>query len=279
MPNRIVRVEVRTRSLDPAAAELWVAVDPEQVTPTTDVRGRWSGPRSAYASTVEVAYPLRPFRQQPEGLPGLPRRLVIPDPSFWEPESPFLYQGQVELWEQDQLADRRTLTRGLRTVSLGLQGMRVNGKPFSLRAVRSQLGEQEASTLRAAGINTVLVPVQGDTLHVWETADRLGFFVLGIIPTEDALALVSAVREQPSLLGCVVSENIWRDPARRSIVAAWLRDQPGVILGAQVREHDCDPDLEGLRFLMSDESPLDGVTNGPLPTLAWRDDVLEWMPA
>src|SRR5919204_1388628 len=102
MSNSIRRVEVRNRSLSPAGAEVWVSVIPERRTPATEVIGRLVGPRCRYATTVEVAYPFRPFPRPVEGLPGLTRRVVIPEPSFWEPASPFLYQGPVELWEGDQ---------------------------------------------------------------------------------------------------------------------------------------------------------------------------------
>src|SRR5687768_8525338 len=99
MSNAIRRVVVRDRSLSPSGAELWVTVEAESDAPGAEVRGRLMGPRCLYASTVEVAYPLRPFPRHPEGLPPLTRRVVIPEPSFWDAESPFLYEGPVELWE------------------------------------------------------------------------------------------------------------------------------------------------------------------------------------
>ena len=68
MANRIRRVEIRERLLDPSEPEVWVMVHPERVTPTTEVVGRLMGPRCRFAETVEVAYPLRPFARLPEAV-------------------------------------------------------------------------------------------------------------------------------------------------------------------------------------------------------------------
>src|SRR4051794_3816870 len=105
MANRIREVQVHDRSVIPAEAEVWVRVVPERLTPATEVRGRLMGPRCAYASTVEVAYPLRPLgppvgnglravpaarggerppcRWGNDDAPGLTLRVVIPEASLW----------------------------------------------------------------------------------------------------------------------------------------------------------------------------------------------------
>lgn len=114
MSNRLRQVTAEVRRLSPAEAEVWIVIDAEQVTPTTEVRGRLMGPRRAGATTVEVAYPLRPFPRLPDGVPPLTRRVVIPDPSLWEPEQPFLYRVIVELWQDGQRCDQAEFDCGLR---------------------------------------------------------------------------------------------------------------------------------------------------------------------
>src|SRR5262249_20990251 len=153
MDNRIRQIEVRDRSLVPAEAEVWITVTAERQTPTTELRGRFMGPRCPYASTVEVAYPLRPL---PPGhvseSPGLTRRVVIPEACLWEPESPFLYQGPVELWQDGQRCDRLTLSHGLRSFRLGERGLGVNGRPLMLRGRSVTVcSEEDALALRQAG--------------------------------------------------------------------------------------------------------------------------------
>src|SRR2546429_2077936 len=75
MSNRILNVDVQTHRLNFAEAEIWVVVTAERVTRTTEVRGRFVGPKSAQSSTVEVAYPLRPFPHKPQHLPDLALRV------------------------------------------------------------------------------------------------------------------------------------------------------------------------------------------------------------
>ena len=114
MSNKLRQVTAQVRRLSAAEAEVWLLIEAERITPTTEVRGRLMGPRCPGVSTIEVAYPLRPFPRQPEGLPPLSRRVVIPEPSLWEPGQPFVYQAVVELWEDGQRCDGAEFDYGLR---------------------------------------------------------------------------------------------------------------------------------------------------------------------
>ena len=107
MSNRILNVEVRTHHVNFAEAEIWVVVTAERTTETTEVRGRFVGPKSERSSTVEVAYPLRPFPHKPEHLPDLAVRVVIPEPSVWSAQMPLVYDGAVELWQDGERCDVR----------------------------------------------------------------------------------------------------------------------------------------------------------------------------
>ena len=114
MNNRIIEVRHQVRSLTPAQAEVWFTVVAEQVTPTTEVRGKIVGPRCPSHTTIEVAYPLQRIAYPPEGTPALTVRAVIPDPSLWEPASPFTYRAFVELLQEGQRCDGKELDVGLR---------------------------------------------------------------------------------------------------------------------------------------------------------------------
>jgi hypothetical protein len=176
MANRIREVRVVDRKLSPPEAELWIFVEAESVGPSTEVRGRLMGPSCPYANTVEAAYPLRPFPQLPEGFSPLTRRVVIPEPSLWDPVSPFMYQGIVELWENGELCDRAAVRHGLRSAQLGPRGLHWNGELLRLRAVeREQLAADEMAELRGAGVNTVLTPPDP---AVFAEAERIGMLVL-----------------------------------------------------------------------------------------------------
>jgi hypothetical protein len=105
MSNRIRDVQVTQRRWDAAEAELWITVTPEQLTPTTELRGRLVGPRCPGVSTVEVAYPLRALPRSGDDPATLTARVIIPDPLAREPERPFYYEGPVELWQDGQKCD------------------------------------------------------------------------------------------------------------------------------------------------------------------------------
>jgi hypothetical protein len=119
MSNGLRQVTARVRRLSAVEAEVWLLIEAERVTPTTEVRGRLVGPRCPGVTTVEVAYPLRPFARHPAGVPLLSRRVVIPDPSLWEPQHPFVYRAVVELWEGGERCDLREFDYGLRMADGG----------------------------------------------------------------------------------------------------------------------------------------------------------------
>lgn len=114
MSNQLRAVRAEVHRLSVVEAEIWIVIEVHAITPTTQVRGRVTGPRRPGATTVEVAYPLRVFDRLPPGLPLLARCVVIPDPSLWEPEKPFLYRVLIELWQDGERCDQAELEVGLR---------------------------------------------------------------------------------------------------------------------------------------------------------------------
>jgi hypothetical protein len=104
MANQIRNVEIRIHRLTPFEAELWVVVVAETITSTTELRGKFVGPKSPTSSTIEVSYPLRPFTRKPSDLPDLCGRVIIPEPNVWKPETPLVYDATIELWHD---GDRR----------------------------------------------------------------------------------------------------------------------------------------------------------------------------
>src|SRR5437762_11513134 len=137
-PNAILSLRIRDRSVSPVQAEVWLEVIPAERTSTTEVHGRLMGPRCPYATTVEVAYPLRPLPRRGEVTAGLLMRVIIPEASLWDLESPFLYEGPVELWENGQHVDQVQVRHGLRSVYLSPAGLRINGRTVALQGVTAE---------------------------------------------------------------------------------------------------------------------------------------------
>src|SRR5262249_43127631 len=142
----------------------------------TELVGRFNGPICAYASTVEVAYPLR---RLPQPVPDLPlaRRVIIPEPSQWDPVSPFLYHSTIELWQDGDMHQRLQSWHGLRTVALRPDGLRWNGKRLKLRVARGpEIEADHLSALRADGFNALIADWPDRPLLA--AAEHVGFLLL-----------------------------------------------------------------------------------------------------
>jgi hypothetical protein len=241
MSNRIIEVEVRDRSLDPAQAELWISLLPEHATPTAELRGRLTGPRCAYAATVEVAYPVKPFLNRLKG------RVVIPEPCLWEPQCPFLYQGNMELWDDGQLCHQVEIRRGLRRVLLTSSGLRVNGRPLFLRGCATAGCDQaQASLLRRRGYNLLIASAEAPAT-LWELADRYGLLVLERMRELSDETLAQARREagHPSCLGWLLEPPF--DRWKVGFVNQLRRT--GASIGVEVGESPAAPLPEGIGFV------------------------------
>jgi hypothetical protein len=226
MSNRIQSVELRDRSVIPAEAEVLVTVTPQRLDSGTAARGRLMGPRCHFATTIEVAYHLRPLLV-PTGRPALTMRAIIPEASLWEPETPHLYSGPVELWQDGARCDVVEVRHGLRHLSLGPRGLRLNGRMMRLRG-RSldHLDEAGAIGLRKAGYNLLVAPVSDESRAVWEVADRIGFLVLGRLQTGVSPERLRDLARLPSCLGWLAGEGV---PVPTEI-------PPGTFLGTEQGE-------------------------------------------
>jgi hypothetical protein len=206
---------------------------------------------------VEVAYPMRTWSlaDQPRELPHLSMSVVIPEPCLWEPETPFIYEGPVELWENGRRCDERVLRHGLRSIKLGMRGMRLNGRPYSIRGITRQIcSEADAAQIREDGFNTLLTPDLSGDASILSVADQKGLFVLPRIsgPVSAYLPFDPTLCGHPSVLGWILSEESLRDEALM-IAANFLAsfDAQGR-LGVELTEVPTDALPEGMSFVVCD---------------------------
>jgi hypothetical protein len=248
MPNCIRQLRLLDRSLTPNEAEVWVFVEAESMSATTEVRGRLMGPSCPYASTVEAAYPLRPFREWPEGFSPLTRRVIIPEPSMWDTVSPHLYRGVVELWEDGQLCDRVSVRHGLRAIQMDAFGLRWNGKPMRLHAVEWNKPTIEGlAELRSSGVNALLVPAGAK--EVWDEAERIGLLILGRANEPD----VNLVRPSPACLGWVAPAtaiNEWEKWREWSAAVQKVRQ----LVGVELEKIPPQPLAPDIRFVLGPDT-------------------------
>ena len=288
MPNRIREIVVRDHRLDPAEAEIWITVVPEKVTPTTRVSGRLMGPRCPYSATVEVAYPLRPWKRDEEAdSKSLTMRVIIPEASLWEPESPFLYQGPVELWQDEQLCERVQLSHGLRVITLGPRGIRVNGRQIMLEGVQGdRFSEDDLVRLHQAGCNLLLVSVTARTVPLWEAADRLGFLMLARIVDRETWGLAGTLRQHPSCLGWLITPELMNHEILQAVRFSPLSFGRSHLVGCEINPLALGPLPDGIRFVVCEEALLPLLANYPQPKIVLAEgefdefqspDVLGWV--
>jgi hypothetical protein len=211
MSNCIRRVVIENKAITPHAAEIWVTVFPEQITPTTEVRGRLMGPTCTFASTVEVAYPLRPLPKGQDApafdAPSITMAISIPEPSLWDPVSPFLYHGQVELWEDGRRRSRMNVRHGLKSSRLTPCGVVWNGSALTVRGHSlTSVDDVDVLKLRTMGFNLLSAPKTLPSEVLWDLADRFGFLMLGWLPP-NTQAVPTTFLAYPCHLGWVADAN------------------------------------------------------------------------
>jgi hypothetical protein len=200
--NRIRSLHMEIRTLNPAEADVLFQVTVDRPNDRLGVKGRLAGPRCRYASTVEVAYPLK---DAPPGEPNrLSTRAIIPEPNLWEPACPFLYEVTVELFEDRNRIDAMTLTVGLRTIAVSGNSFVLNGKQFKPKA-REVVHTNEVELVRAREqFNTVVLPVSDDARPLWHACDRIGLGVIGRIDNESQSQLFA---NHACLLAWIVDDD------------------------------------------------------------------------
>jgi beta-galactosidase/beta-glucuronidase len=177
MTSRIRSISVAPIRLTPTEAELAIEVHCSELHPTTELHGRLMGPTCLYSTTVEVAYPIR-MHSRGRGQPVLHGRVIIPEPAWWDVESPFLYHGPIELWEHESRVESSSLRCGLRHAVWTSEQLNWNGRPVVLKSqALTEVDETTLRSLRGRGFNAVIV-AGGIAKTVWPIADRIGLFVI-----------------------------------------------------------------------------------------------------
>jgi beta-galactosidase/beta-glucuronidase len=112
MSNVIKYFFVKNVRVNPVQADLDVLVYLQSLSTRTEVRGRLVGPTCVNTSTVEVAYPLRESAREAESN-LICLRASIPEPCLWDQESPFLYRVILELWDDGQPCDQKSVLHAI----------------------------------------------------------------------------------------------------------------------------------------------------------------------
>ena len=267
MRNRIRDIVVVNHRLDPVETELAIHILLEKLTPPTELKGRLTGPRCAYSSTIEIAYSVREIQRSDH----IELRVSIPEPSWWEPETPFLYVGSIELWQDGEFCQGIPIVHGIRCLQLTSKGLRLNGRPFTLRGkhVELPLSEADVTALREKGINAVLTATPGPHVEPWQAADRAGLFVIGTSDLETFLLCRNELTAHPSSFGWVFNRaEVARAPLQQEGLAMFY----GINSSAESRPANAD-------FLVCHEHELTWLDDAELPKLVIANRLPDLLPS
>ena len=183
--------------------------------------GTVRGPFSAYCQTLPATSPL----VDGGAGPSLLAKSTIPDPCFWTPDSPALYEVRLQILhdEQEVAADYRQL--GIRRLAAHQQSFRFDAQRWVLRGIDRQRVVHEP-----------VDPVGDRQLHAWRECAAT---VVATDPDDSLCAAAS--REGVVVLARLdTAGETWRDDLRRlahwAAVGLVVLDGPGVEPDVRVRQ-------------------------------------------
>ncbi len=168
-----------------------------------------------------------------------PLTLTIPEAQKWSPQSPFLYDLQVDLLVGGAIQDSYTLNVGIRTIAIEGNQLLLNGEPIYLKG----FGRHEDFPITGRGLLRPLI-VKDYALMQWmgansfrtshypyseqmmALADRLGFLVIDETPAVGLFFNNDGYGKRLSLCRQYTQEMIQRDKNHPSVIAWSLANEP-----------------------------------------------------
>lgn len=134
--------------------------------------GTLIGPTCEYADTLTAT---ARFVDCGPGGPPL-AGAIVPEPSFWTPEMPHLYQAVLELRDGGQVAARVERLFGFRPLGAAGNRLRLDGKNWVLRGVA--IDEEQVGELAAWHESNTAIVVKRPSDVLCEAASRLGVMLV-----------------------------------------------------------------------------------------------------
>lgn len=202
----------------------WLLADPP---PGWQIAGTLAGPSCVYAQTLAASYR---FVARP-GAECLLAEAVIPEPSFWTPHSPQLYQARLELRRGDDVLARVERLVGLRPLTVRGESLRLEGRRFVFRgAVVERAAPLDLAPWHDAEMAIVVDDPADDFC---DRASRQGVLLAARLPLDgDLPGRLTRLSRFPAvglvaLAGSGEPNVDWRALAPNLLPARWLAaDQP-----------------------------------------------------
>jgi Glycosyl hydrolases family 2 len=122
--------------LTPARATVYARLEGMENTTGLSLSGVVCGPRCFYSKTLPAT-----FRLHDAGPgPSLLAKSLVPDPSYWSPETPHIYDVTVELRKGTEIIASEVRQIGFKPLGISGRFFTWEGKPWVLRGVSTRLG-------------------------------------------------------------------------------------------------------------------------------------------
>jgi hypothetical protein len=161
--------------------------------------GRLSGPACLYAQTL----PAR-FRLVDRGPgPSLLAVATVPEPCFWTPRMPHLYQADVELRRGSEVLARTSRSFGIRTLGCAGRSLMFDAKRWVLRA--ASCDEVPTTTMAECREASTAMVVQNPADELCREASHVGVLLVAQLDAPD-LREIRRLSRWPAV-GMVVLSN------------------------------------------------------------------------
>lgn len=175
--------------------------------------GRVTGPECLYSRTLTSTIPLRDLGSGP----ALLAEAVVPDPCFWSPEMPSLYDVVLELRRDGQVIETATRQFGIRMFGCRGRNLLFNGRRWVCRGVFRSKGVTDDLSVWRETATSMIELLPNDALC--EASSRQGVFLVPVISgsPEEVLLEVRRIARWPSVgLAIIDASGLDKDQMLRS---------------------------------------------------------------
>jgi len=165
--------------------------------------------------------------------------LDVPNPTFWSPDTPRLYDLTVELMRQSTVYDRYTLPVGIREIKVDGDGLLLNGQPVYLqgfgrhedfpvtgRGYVPAVIVKDYALMKWVGANSFRTTHYPYSEQMMDLADRLGFLVIDESPAVGLFFAEEGLDRRLQLCRQYISELVARDKNHPSVIMWSLANEP-----------------------------------------------------
>jgi hypothetical protein len=155
MPDNVLdNLDVFYGELTPARATVYARLEGLENTAGLTLSGFVRGPRCFYSTTLLSTYPL----SDAGSGPSLLAKALVPDPCYWSPETPNIYDVTVELRRGQDVIASEVRQIGFKPLGISGRFFTWEGKPWVLRGVTARFLSATATMAEWRDRSTVMIP-------------------------------------------------------------------------------------------------------------------------